>query len=470
MRARPVRKSAFLLPLLSLSLAVGLAIPAAAGAPGKWSKAVGDVGSSLPTPGALRTADGTLHVVTPTDVGVDEQLVHVAISPAGKSGPEHPVLAGPWPSVTSTPKLVQAGSGLRVLFSGLDGTPTSGTFYQATSTTGSTWTTPSKVGQWGFAYGTYGLGAGVFASGTSLVAGALNSLVSWKTGTSTTAGESFTLPGISIIRLNAAVDARSDQAWVVWYDLTNGGVWARQVEPTLGPPVKAPKSTMAGGPFAGQSLVPAQQLSLAVGTRGGLFTTYCTTYPTCHKAVVWRVGTNKTAPAPITRTTDVVGVGPAPKGRIWFGSHDNNTGQFTFARSNAAASRLGAPRRLASPPKSIDAYSLVMEGTSKRVDVLSNVVNLQSQHSIWHTQVIPGLSFAASPRSWSGKQPRTVRFTATDAGSGVGGVKVRAGSRSCATTKSGSCSIRFPKLRKQSFKATATVGGYATAKVVLRVR
>jgi hypothetical protein len=453
------------LAVLTMVAIGATALPSSAGAPGKWEKLAGDVGSSLYLPGVVRTGDKVLHVVWGKDVSPSsDQYFHAAITKAGAIGATTNVLASGWAALNAEPKVVRNGGGIRILFSGLNGGGT-GYFYQATSGNGASWSTPGQVSQWQYAYGAYGLGADTFADGTPIVGGPLNSDIYWHRGTNAAQADGHvTVGGASIIRLNVAVDRVSDEAWAVWYDLTNGGVWSRRIEPTVTAAKKAPSSTPGGS-----SLVPGQQLPLVARPGGGLYTAYCTAYPSCSKAVVWQVGTKRTIPIKVSSATDVIALGSGGAGRLWVVTHDNYSGMFYATRSNKKVTKFGAIRKIKPPAKSLDAYGVAVEGGTGRSDLVANVLDTGSRDNLWHTQVLPGLSLATSTKKWDGDFTKTVVFTVRDAGAAVPGATVKVGTRVCKTGVKGTCSVKFPKLGPQRLKAIASKAGYAKAVVTLRV-
>lgn len=78
--------------------------------------------SNIDQLGLARTGDGVLHLAWRRDNGPSPDLVHSAISPAGKSiGGETPVLSG-WAAVTAPGLVVMSDGSLRLLFSGLRST------------------------------------------------------------------------------------------------------------------------------------------------------------------------------------------------------------------------------------------------------------------------------------------------------------------------------------------------------------
>jgi hypothetical protein len=164
-------------------------------------------------------------------------------------------------------------------------------------------------------------------------------------------------------------------------------------------------------------------------------------------------------------------LGPGPGGRIWAVWYRQDTNSVYATRSNAAVTAFGPVRDLGHPQGTDYVWSLAIEGTTGRGDVLINAdsATATSTQSIWHTQVLPGLTLKASTTKWSGDNAKTVTFTVKDAGQAVGGAKVQVGTRSCTTAANGSCSIGFPKMGPATLTANATGSGYAKATLKLHV-
>lgn len=142
-----------------------------AGPPGQWSRHPGSV-VKFAEPGLARTGNGTLHVVYTRKNGTKEDLVHVAVSPAGKVGADAVALGG-W-STLSHPDLVRMPDNtLRAFFGGIRST-TPGETNNAMNTAtapaaGRPWTLkPGKAAQATYAYGTGGAGAALAKDGTPI--------------------------------------------------------------------------------------------------------------------------------------------------------------------------------------------------------------------------------------------------------------------------------------------------------------
>ncbi|MDQ3953691.1 MAG: hypothetical protein M3279_12145 [Actinomycetota bacterium] len=89
--------------------------------------------------------------------------------------------------------------------------------------------------------------------------------------------------------------------------------------------------------------------------------------------------------------------------------------------------------------------------------------------AFWHTQVRPGLTLAARPRTFTRRA--TVVFTVTDAGDPVEGARVKVDGKSATTDGEGRAEITLgPYGSGRRLTARATKAGYGAASVRLRVK
>lgn len=441
------------------------------GTPGHWTK----ISTGAPTTGSItfsaslyRTADDVLHVVYPKDLGPSGgQIGHAAVGANGTTVLQNDVLPTPWSIVESTPILVgDATGGLRVVFGGQQTTSpgfwSDGKMYTLTApASGSSWSLPAEsVGQSGSAYGSYGTGATTLADGTPVAGYPLNSAFTWHTGTGVDPDQSFTVPACCLY--DTAMVRSGNEVWVGWY--ANGGTsstqgtFVRRIAPTLGPIIKAPGSSV------GSTSVPTERVALAARAGGGVYMAYCAGYPTCKNVVLWKVGAARTTKIPSSRYASLIGLSAAPSGRLWL-TWSNNIPTIQAVRTNKAATKLGAVRKVGMPTGKDAVYFVGVEGGTGRGDVVINVGD-----GFWHSQVVAGLTLKASPSTWRHGSSKQVTFTVTDAGEKVRGALVAVGSRRCTTAAAGTCRITFPaSVRAGRLTARATKASYGAATRTLRV-
>jgi hypothetical protein len=257
-----------------------------------------------------------------------------------------------------------------------------------------------------------------------------------------------------------------DEVWLAWYgngstNATNG-VFAMRIYPTVGSVLKAPGSSkMSSGV---PSSIPTGRIGLAARAGGGVYAAYCVGYPTCTSVRVWKVGTSKTKDVPHSRFATTIALSAGPSGRLWVAWADNIP-KVRAVRTGKDGLAMGAVRNVGLPKGKSAAYSLAVEGSRGRGDIVVNVGD-----SMWHTQVLAGLTLGAAPHKWRHGQKQKVVFTVSDAHAAVKGAKVKVGSASCKTRSRGTCAITFPaSFGKGKHTAKATKSGYHAATTRLRV-
>jgi hypothetical protein len=159
-----------------------------------------------------------------------------------------------------------------------------------------------------------------------------------------------------------------------------------------------------------------------------------------------------------TRIEDV-NLANGPDGRLWLMWQDSSKRQLFTARTNPAATRIGAVVTVAPPPRTTIVWKLNGQGSLGPLDLLAHVSTPGSIAS-WHTQVLPGLSLRCSSRK------QTVTCAVTDAGSPVAGATVKLGGK---TLKTGGKGTATTSLASGRVEATASKAGYTAATTNLRV-
>jgi len=141
-------------------------------------------------------------------------------------------------------------------------------------------------------------------------------------------------------------------------------------------------------------------------------------------------------------------------------------------RTNTAATRFGVLRTVKAPPKTIVFSGLQVEASSGRQDIIANTTLTTPPNPVlfWHTQVLPGLRLAASPRTFSHHSAAAVTFTVTDAGQPVASARVSCLGKKGTTSSKGRVRLSFPAGEAAGkHVCTATKRTYAAGKVTIRV-
>jgi hypothetical protein len=437
------------------------------GGPGHWTKvSTGDVGI-IYQPSLVRTSDGVLHLVYPKGANGATNFAHTAIHSNGSIAIQNDVLPSEWASTDDSPVVLATGTSLRVVFGGIQsinpGYWSDGRMYDATSgDSGATWALPAEaIGLSHSAYGSYGTAATTLADGTPIAGFPLNSDFTWHVGTSeSTPDGSYTFGSCCLYSATMVRDGSN--VWAAWY--ANGsteateGTFVMQIYPTVGSPIKAPGSSV------GVSSLPTGRVALTTRVGGGVYAAYCVGYPTCTYVRVWKVGTTQTAKVPHSKYATPISMSPGPSGRLWVAWADNIP-RVRAVRTGISGLSMGAVRTAGMPHGAAAAYSLAVNGTRGRGDLVVNVGD-----ALWHTQVFAGLTLQASPHRWRHGTAQTVTFKVTDAGDPVHGAQVKVGAQHCTTTTHGACSLHFASsFGTGTHTAKATKTGYSAATTGLKV-
>jgi hypothetical protein len=455
-----------------------LVIIAAAGAPtaqaAPWKRVTTPDGSSTDQVGLARTADGVLHVAWHHPTGPNTaDLLHTAISPAGKVGATTPVQSG-WTGFTN-PALVVEPGGLRAFWGGFRTTdtndPQNETNTALSSDGGASWTL--QLGS------VVPLGAQSYASNTAATVrpdGSTMQSFAGTLGTWVHAGLSPATPNHDFqaplgpygYDPNLATDA-TGRTILAWYSNAAGrlGVQVQDVGAD-----GAPVGAAATMPNTGDLQVGMLgRTPLVARAGGGYYVAYPTGYPTADRVRLWRVGA---ADAPlIGRVRDsgspAVAVAAAGDGRVWvvwtegFGDPD-----VLARRSNTSVTRFGATVNVGHPRDALQAYKVDASAVGGALDVLGNFnIDTSATAVTSYRRVRPGLSLQATPRKLHKGEETSVRFTVRDAGDAVAGARVRAAGVSGTTNAKGSVALTIKS--DKAVEASATRSGFTRATRLLRV-
>jgi hypothetical protein len=433
---------------------------AQAGPPGKWTQVTG---IGLPNGNTLdaslaRTGDGVLHVLWSSEGAGGETLLHSALSANAKtvSGPDT-VFTNTAGGINQSSALVRTPEGLRAFFGATN------QFDDALATAtagpdGKSWGAPSIASLGGNqakpVYAASGIAAALAPNGTFVSA--------W--GSSAPGGEGFhiglsptdpdgSLGSGTVIDPGVGVDSQSSAAFVAGNLLDEEGTMVLPVSPA-GPRVTIPNSG-------------AEQLQHPVCITGrigkpGVFVAYTQgTNEFLGKPAIYRVDTGKVIRLSNKKGGEEVCVAAAPGGRLWAFWKDGDT---IFAtRSNTAATKFGRVVQLRAPRKGTTIYELNGQGSLGPLDVIALLDPPNAEIGNWHQRILPGLTLAAK----KGKNGK-VTLTVTDAGSKVGGAKLKIKGDGSKTT-GGKGTAKFT-LAPGRYSVTASKSGYAPDSLKLRIR
>jgi hypothetical protein len=399
--------------------------------------------------GLARSPNGLLLVIWPKVVKPDSdpQIWHTRISPQGIAGGRS-LVSGSW-NAAGGPKLLASPAGLRVFFAGLGGSNENGGIQSATAGhDGGTWKKePGHVSTDVNAAGT--VGAASLKDGTPVFAWASGSRLFVHTGIDPAKGEQEIGPGPSCCWgwPELATDTQTGVTTLAYGSIVQGkgGLFVRQVKPSLGSPKLVPKS-LTGNDY----VLVDQRLPLVAREGGGVFLAYCSGYPTCGQVLFWRVGGG--APLLVAKAHNLqdVNASRGPEGRIWVTWWDRDAQKVLATRSNRKASKFGPVVQTSLPPGADHVWKLFGEGSAGPLDVLASAGN---PSAYWHTQLLPKLTVGCSK---TGKTVVTCKVT--DAGDPVPGASVRLAGLVETTPATGA--VQFTTT-SASLAAVATKKGYA---------
>jgi hypothetical protein len=445
---------------VTVVLVLGLSASASAGPRGQWTRLPGTV-INFAEPGLARTGDGVLHVVYTRRNGTKEDLVHLAISPAGQVGADT-VAVGGW-SAMSHPDLLRMPDGsLRAFFGGIRSTNVGETNKRLSTATapasGTPWTLkPGDVVQAPSAYATGVAGAGIAKDGTPISTWSVSPGLGYHYGIN--GGDpdrAIPQTGCCLYTPDVAVDSASGQAWVGFHSNENDGpgLYVNAIGP--GGPQGGRK--LASGSVVGKSSIyPGNRTSLTgrIGA-GGVYLFYGQGYPTFKTLALWKVDTPKPHLIIKADRNEHASVAAAPDGRLWLMWEQNGT--IYAARTNRTATKLGAANAIRTP-SGATIYRLNGEGSAGPLDIVANLQAAGGQ-AFWHQQVWPKLSLTGS------RSGTKIVFRVTDAGDAVAGAAVKAGGKTLKTNATGRATLANAPAGR--VKASASKAAYAPATATVR--
>jgi hypothetical protein len=466
---------------LALLAAPGAAL---AGGPGVWTR-LGTTDNGADSFGMLRTADQNLHLVwlAKHASNTTQSYGTSTISVAGRLLATGTALSG-WASLEPDPRLVPNGSGIRLIFEGNTGSSgcyVDGAIFTETSTNGSAWNLVTGS----LSSHTVGVGniaatvesnrttpVTAFAGGNEFHVGVDPKCPAMSAdGTITpTAGSSQGNPW-------ATTDTKTGAVYVAWFQASvKQAYWVERIVPTQGPPMEAPDSATHITPFENNQ--PEEPVALAARPGGGVYMAYCVADSTepCAHVDLWKVGSSK--PMVVPGSQHVKGAWVALAGDTlgnmsvaWF-NDANNTNVIRSVRTNIAVTRWGAVRSTPAPPNTFGFDDLQAEGSSARLDLLiaDQLGTPGFPVGLFQTQVLPGLTFTATPTSFSHKKAKTVTFTVTDAGQPIHSAFVSCLGKHGSTNAAGKGELKFKKgAAKGDHRCTASHVDYAAATLTIKV-
>ncbi len=432
------------------------------GTPGRWTKLNTAPAVGLGEAALHRTADGVLHVVHKQELSASQLgYVHSAVSTAGSTLAQSAVDLGPVTTVSDFPKLMGTPTGgLRIVLNADFADPLrGGKLVQAVSgDNGATWSVGAEALTKGVAFGDYGHAAAYLPDGNTIQAFIFNSTIGWRTGTVT--GDPAAAPDDNLFNIGAVTGYNlnmiryGDTVWAAWLGKGNAesGIYVRQLAPTLGAIMKAPRSDEA----AGNEAIP-----MVVRPGGGLTIAYSVGFPP--EVALWEVGAPDVHVVPKSGAGFRLDLATDANGRLWVTWIRDSTDLWATHTSHRGWT-FGPVQALTNPPNEIGPRFIQVDAQPSRADLVMTTAS-----GVYHSQVLPGLTLKATPSRWRADRRQRVTFKVTDAGEAVSGATVRAAGERCRTTASGRCTVTIGPRRPGSVMAKATKASYEPAKKKLRL-
>lgn len=464
-----VRTRALALLTASGLAAATLAAPPGTAAPAErvtarsWTPLATSSSPNFAQASVVRTADGLQHVTWIVDEGAGANYLHTTIDARGRQGAVTRVLPTAWAQLSTPVDLeVDPAGRLQLAFRGTPDGDTANFFtyrgvYSAVSADGgATWVVPREVLAVSDASGG-GSTLVHLPDGTVLGGYGDTGGFHWHVGAIPEAAEPATTNSeFTDHDAMAAQLVRSGGAvWVLYQSIRADGVFARQVWPSLGAPVRAP----------GGYTNPGQPM--AVVDRPGVGPVAA--YLLDDEVVLWDVLANRTHRVRGMKGASVAELTALPDGHLWVVA----AGPIGFEPRAARVSARGwtTDRRPTMLPDPYASFGISVGSSDDLRAELLLLANEAGDPTRLHARSVAAqLVLAASPRRWDGSRAQAVRFRVTDVDGGVARVRVRAGGERCTTNGSGRCTIRFAPRRPGAVTARASAVGYETATLRLTVR
>lgn len=454
---------------LALTMTLALAVPAGAAT---WHRVTPAGGANIDEVGLLRTADGALHAAWVQADAANPAAQDIAtrtIDPAGNSLGSVALVAAGW-SALSNPALVDGPGGLRAFFGGIRTTdpdqPNNDLNTAVSADGGASWAL--QVGNVSDAPGAYAssTAATLPPTGTPVIAGGgtgYNPYVT--TGLSPGAlvfSPQSQLGGDFGYDPSLVTDA-AGTPYLAWTSNAAGapGVWAQPLTAAGGPaapPVRMP-GVVKGAGFAPE----LQRTPLAARAGGGVYIAYPAGYPSTTKVELWKVGAPKSRTIAHGPGDHLATVAATADGRLWvvWSGEDD---RIEAARTNQAATKLGAVVGVAPPAGTHSVYRLDASAASGAVDVLA--LTDAGADATWQRRLLPGLTLTAKPAHPVASTTAKLKVRVLDAGDPVAGVKVTVAGHHATTDKTGRAMLTVAiGAHAKQLSVTASKVGYTAARL-----
>lgn len=394
--------------LTAASTGASAATGGLAGGSPRWTKISSGIGFGFASAGLLRTADGRLHVVWPSDDSGSYSL-HYSVIGAGAKLLATGQIVSNWGAIDQFPRLVPTSrgvgpTGMRIIFDGANGKSGSpynvGTFYSATAgESGTSWALlPGSLSHSAFPPLTDDAAAAE-PNGQPVTAWSSVDSLSYHVGTDTSVPAKTPDKHIPLGPDGGLIDPAlttdgSGTIWGAWFNSSGTatmGYWADKIFTGAKGMIKAPGS---GGKNLNNSQ-PLQPVALATRTAGGEYLAYCvpTKTLTCGHIALWRAGatTAITVPGSGSGQDSKVAIAAAPGGRLWVLWFDFKSSHIQLVETNTTATGFGPVQTLAPPAHLSTFEGLQADASAGSLDIvaLATLSSPGSSPTFFDTQVTP---------------------------------------------------------------------------------
>ncbi len=467
----------FALWLLGMVLVVAWSVLVAQpGPPGEWTRITAPTDSNSYEPALARTGDGVLHVVWLKKNGTKVDLMHTAVGADGKVTGSPATVLSAWTGISNPDLVVSKDGRLRVFFGGMRTTDvkdpySQGTLYAATAgADGANWTL--EKGSLSQSHNVHAspVGAAVMADGTPLATWAVSFALQTHQGLNPKDPDQKYQTTCCAYQPDIAVDAQSGDAVLGWYSnaTKEQGLYTQTILPKAGERQFVPDSAT---PDHNSSLSLDQRMAITARIGApGVYVAYGAGYPTYQTVNLWRHGTATPLIVAKAQGARHVNIAAGPEGRLWVMWQRNR--RIYATRSNRAATRFGAIVEVAPPAGKAQSgiYKVKGEGSVWPLDLFVACQSI-NELATYHTQVLPGLSVSATPRTVASAQGGMVTLEVTDAGDPVPGAAVSVAGKTLTTDAKGRALFPIAKgSRAATLLARATKTRYTPGSVRFTVK
>jgi hypothetical protein len=461
--------------LVALALVFG-SDKSPAGQPGEWTRITETTDANIYEPALARTADGVLHVVWLRKHGTKEDFVHTAIGKGGQVVGAPVTVLGEWTSLNNPDLIVTKEGGLRLFFGGQRTTDvkdpySQGSLYSVSaSASGAAWTLEEGAHAQSNAVTASPVGAGVLLDGTPLAAWAVSFALQAHVGPNPKTADLKFQTTCCAYQPDIAVDAASGEAVLGWYSnaTKEQGLYTQTIAPTVEEKQFVPGSATADR-NSSLSLDQRMPITARLGAPG-VYVAYGAGYPTPTTVNLWRHGSAEPVVIASAEGARHINISAGPEGRVWVMWQRNRRAYAT--RSNRDITRFGAIVEVAPPAGKAESgiYKVKGEGSVWPLDLFLACQSI-NELATYHTQVLPGLSLNASPKTITAAQGGNVTFEVTDAGDPVAGATISVAGKSLTTDAQGRATYAVAKGAKPgAIAATASKADYTPASFRVTVK